>query len=154
MERIEATITGMEKRVNGGVWPIVITVILSVLILMGPVGKLNRFAPSVFPVDAVRWLETHPPKGRMFNAFDWGGYILFHLWPEQKVFIESQTDVIGEVTSQYETVVTLQPGWQENFERYDITWTILPPAWPLTSELISLGWETAYQDQTAVVLVK
>jgi hypothetical protein len=90
----------------------------------------------------------------MFNAFDWGGYILFHLWPEQKVFIESQTDVTGEVTRQYETVITLQEGWQDLFRQYNITWAILPPDWPLTSELKAQGWQTAYQDQTAVILVQ
>jgi hypothetical protein len=90
----------------------------------------------------------------MFNAFDWGGYILLHLWPDQKTFIESQTDVRGEATQKYETVITLQEGWQEIFEAYDIRWAILPPEWPLARELADWGWESVYQDQTAIILLK
>jgi hypothetical protein len=153
LERIEATIKQTESQANGRVWPVVIIVLIAV-VMTGPIGKLNRYEPSVFPVDAVRWLEAHPQTGRMFNAFDWGGYILFHLWPEQKTFIDSQMDVTGEATQQYETVIALRVGWQELFEQYGITWAIIPPDWPLAKELIKQGWETAYQDQTAVILVK
>jgi hypothetical protein len=90
----------------------------------------------------------------MFNAFDWGGYILFHLWPEHKVFIESQTDVTGNVTRQYETVITLQEGWPDILERYEVQWAILPPGWPLTAALSARDWKPIYEDPTAVILIK
>jgi hypothetical protein len=154
MERIETTIKRIENQANGGISSIVVTLLISALVIIGPMGKLNRFEPTVFPVEAVRWLETHPQSGRMFNAFDWGGYILFHLWPGQKTFIESQTDVRGEATQKYERVITFQNGWQDIFGEYNITWAIIPPDWPLAKELMRQGWQIAYQDQTAVILVK
>ena len=154
LETIEAVFRQQPAPSNKLLWYFIVPILISTWILAGPIGKLNRFEPSVFPVDAVRWVEMHPQQGRMFNAFDWGGYILFHLWPEQKVFIESQTDVRGEVTRKYETVITLRDGWHELFKQYDITWAILPPDWPLAKELSKQGWETAYQDQTAVILTK
>ena len=151
---IEATIRKMEGQVKGYTLPILLTILLSVIFLAGPAAGFNRFDPGVFPVDAVGWLETHPQTGRMFNAFDWGGYILLHLWPEQKTFIESHTDVTGEATQKYETIITLQVGWRELFETYDITWAIIPPTWELATELTTQGWRTVYQDQTAVILTK
>jgi hypothetical protein len=69
------------------------------------------------------------------------------------VFIESQTDVVGDVTRQYETVLTLKEDWQGIFDRYSIIWAIVPPDWPLTAELKTRGWNTVYQDQTAIILV-
>lgn len=155
VENLETVIARMESQANGRLWYIVVlTILVSILVLAGPMGKFNRFEPSVFPVEAVHWLEVHPQSGRMFNAFDWGGYILFHLWPGQKTFIESQTDVRGEATQKYERVITLQDGWRDIFEEYNITWAIVPPNWPLAQELIRQGWKPAYQDQTAVILVK
>lgn len=150
----EAAFERMDTQARGSVLPIVLTLLISAMWITGPSARSIRYEPSVFPVHAIQWLEAHPPAGRMFNAFDWGGYILFHLWPEQKTFIESQTDVTGEATRKYETVVTLQEGWQEIFEAYSITWAIVPPEWPLARELAAQGWETAYQDQTATVLIK
>ena len=63
-------------------------------------------------------------------------------------------DTTGDVTMQYETMITLRAGWQELFEQYSITWVILPPDWLLIDELTKQGWETAYQDPTAVILVQ
>jgi hypothetical protein len=154
LEATEARIAQIEAQTGRGLLPIILTVLIGILIITGPAAGFNRFEPSVFPVDAVRWLEDHPPTGRVFNAFDWGGYILLHLWPDQKTFIESQTDVTGEATQKYETVITLQEGWQEIFEAYDIAWAILPPEWPLVRELVAQGWESNYEDQTAIILFK
>jgi hypothetical protein len=152
--RLETTLKQMEGQIRGGAVPIILTILASIMILSGPAAEYNRFHPEVFPVDAIHWLEKHPAQGRMFNSFDWGGYILLHLWPEQKTFIESHTDVTGEATQQYELVITLQDGWQDLFERYNITWAIIPPSWPLSAELTARGWKTVYQDQTAIILAK
>jgi hypothetical protein len=151
---LDAGIVKIESQVRGTVLPIALTLLVSTVLLMGPWQNFNRFESRVFPVDAVRWLEMHPQQGRMFNAFDWGGYILLHLWPEQKTFIESHTDVTGEATQKYEAIITLQDGWQGILEQYDIKWAIIPPDWPLTDKLKAQGWQTVYQDQTTVILVK
>ncbi|MEO8354354.1 MAG: hypothetical protein ABI621_00425 [Chloroflexota bacterium] len=154
IKKIEEMVSKMEGQITGYILPIIVTILVSALLIAYPLKELNRFEPTVFPVDAVQWLENHPQSGRMFNAFDWGGYILLRLWPNQRVFIESQTDLSGELTQKYETVITLNDGWQEIFRKYNITWAIIPPTWDLARELTGQGWETAYQDQTAIILVK
>jgi len=151
---IEALITRVESQINGKAWPIITAIVASIAMMTGSLGNFNRFETSVFPVDAVTWLENNPQSGRMFNAFDWGGYILFHLWPQQKVFIESQTDVRGELTQEYEAVITLRGNWREIFRQYGITWVVIPPHWDLARELIVARWEIVYQDQTAIILIR
>jgi hypothetical protein len=150
---LDAAMLKMESLVRGTVLPVALTLLVSTILLIGPWQGFNRFDSRVFPVDAVRWLEMHPQPGRMFNAFDWGGYILLHLWPEQKTFIESHTDVTGEATQKYETIITLQDSWQGILEQYDIKWAIIPPSWPLADELKAQKWQTVYQDQITVILV-
>ncbi|HET9909125.1 MAG TPA: hypothetical protein VFQ23_20925 [Anaerolineales bacterium] len=151
-KRMESLISGIERQISGRMVPSLLAVVISVPILASAVN-FNRFEPAVFPVDAVHWLKENPQPGQVFNAFDWGGYILFHLWPEKKVFIESQTDVRGELTREYEKVITLQYDWQGIFQRYDVSWVIIPPQWDLATELQRIGWEIAYQDPTTIILV-
>jgi hypothetical protein len=134
--------------------PITATILLGATLLAFPLNNYNRFDPEMFPVDAVRWLEENPREGRMFNAFDWGGYLLFHLWPSQQVFIESQTDTSGELTRQYESVIAREQGWEAIISGYAIDWAILPPDWAITEHLKREGWTVAYEDGTAVILVK
>lgn len=154
IKNIEATIARLESHARGGSIPVIISFLAALLFLTHPQsGSQNRFDPAVFPVNAVQWLEENPQTGPMFNAFDWGGYILYRLWPQQLVFIESQTDTSGDLTRMYETVVTLDEGWGRIFDQYEIRWVIIPPDWPLASELKNQGWVVTYEDDTAVILV-
>jgi hypothetical protein len=143
----------MESPSRRVILPIAATIILGAILLAFPLKNYNRFDPKIFPVDAVQWLKENPRSGRMFNAFDWGGYLLFHLWPSQQVFIESQTDTNGELTRIYESVIIGEPGWQDVFSGYEIEWAILPPDWAITEELQNEGWVVAYEDDTAAILV-
>ena len=154
VKNIETMLAWMEARSRGSVIPVMSAVILGVLVLTFPLRNYNRFDPALFPVNAVEWLKDHPQQGRMFNAFDWGGYILFHLWPDQQVFIESQTDTSGELTRLYESVITLEPGWEDILSNHNVRWAILPLDWQLTVALKESGWVVAYEDATAVILVE
>lgn len=114
-----------------------------------------QFNPQVFPVQAMNWLEDHPQMGNMFNEFNWGGYILYRSWPQQRVFLDSQSDFYGEpLMREYEQVITLGTGWEEILKKYAVKWIIMPRESSLVKALSAQDqWEIAYQDATAVILV-
>jgi hypothetical protein len=145
----------VEQGLSGKFWPVVILLLVSAGWLMGGgrPGSLNRFDPHVFPVTATDWLEAHQPSGRMFNHFPWGGYLLYRLWPDQRVFIDGQTDFYGEaLTRQYEQVILLHSGWQDVFDLYQVEWAILPVQSLLSQALATQpGWQELYRDETAVI---
>ncbi len=93
---------------------IAIVVLISVFILRGGSRNFYHFSEPSFPVRAVQWLEQNPQQGRMFNDLNWGGYIANHFWPEQLTFVDSMADTTGKVTREYETILTLQNGWQNS----------------------------------------
>jgi hypothetical protein len=114
-----------------------------------------HFNPRVFPVQAMNWLEAHPQDGRMLNEFNWGGYILYRSWPQQLVFLDSQSDFYGEAfMKKYEQIISARGDWASLLRNYQVDWVIIPPDLPLSKELTKQGWKTAYQDQTAVILVR
>lgn len=41
------------------------------------------FRWEFFPVRACDWIEQHDVRGRGFNAFDQGGYLLWRFWPQR-----------------------------------------------------------------------
>jgi hypothetical protein len=114
-----------------------------------------QFNPQVFPVHALNWLENNPQTGNMFNEFNWGGYILYRSWPQQRVFLDSQSDFYGEpLIREYNQVVTLGTGWEEILNKYNVNWVIMPREAPLVTALSAGGdWEIPYQDSTATILV-
>ncbi|HEX9018426.1 MAG TPA: hypothetical protein VF806_04535 [Anaerolineaceae bacterium] len=145
---------------RGILWPVIILALVIIGYQSG--AKLdfqqrgNAFDSQVFPVQAVDWLVEHPQQGNMFNHFPWGGYLLYRMWPQQRVFIDGQTDFYGEgLTRQYEQVLTISTGWEAVLEQYQVRWVIIPPSGPLAITLRGdPGWKSVYQDETAEIFVK
>ena len=152
IDRIEILFNKIERQLKGEAWPFAISIFFCFFLAIGPLKDQNRFDPMFFPVDAVNWLKENPQEGKMFNNFDWGGYLIFNLWPEKKVFIDSQTDVYGEsFTRKYEQIITLSDNWQDILLGYDVKWVIIPPGWPLSNALKNAGWLEEYHDATTVI---
>lgn len=152
VKRYETLFATLESRLSGVVWPVAIFLLLSLSMALRPASERPHFDSAFYPVEAVTWLKANPQPGEMFNAFDWGGYLIFNLWPEKRVFIDSQTDVYGEAfTREYEQVITLRSSWQMVLDKYAVRWAIFPPDWPLAEALATAGWQEIYRDSTAVI---
>jgi hypothetical protein len=152
---VEKVLKSVEGKVRFVLWPIVTSLVFVALILTTKVRNIYAFDPTFFPIDAVTWLEAHPQEGRMFNDLNWGGYLAWRLWPDQNVFADSMADVTGEMTLDYETILTMSTGWEDLMRRYNITWVILPPDIEIVQTLRDKhDWLILYTDSTAVILRK
>ena len=157
---IEKNIHKINLSSNGLVWILITILAVAMLFNSGRAidskNQGNKFDERFFPVDATTWLQNHPQNGRMFNEFDWGGYLLLNLWPDQQIFMDGSTHIYGEeLTKEYERVVTLDSGWEEILAEYDVTWTIVRANAPLVRALSASGhWIIAYQDQTAIIFTR
>ena len=138
------------------IWPILFSVGLALFIggrHQFEKKTLAHFDERVFPVSAADWLIRNPQSGNMFNDINWGGYLLYRLWPEHKVFLDSQTDFFGEeLVKEYDRAILAQEGWRVVLEKNEIEWAILPPSAPLTDTLQASGWSVIFEDKTAVIL--
>jgi hypothetical protein len=148
--RIEQSFASIENNLKGYTFNFLGVLLILVTVLQ---NTANVFNPRAFPVEAINWLEANPQEGKMFNFFTWGGYLLYRLWPEQRVFIDGQTDFYGEALSrEYVQVESLQPGWEGILSKYHVTWVITQAGQPLENALVDGGWEILYKDDTSVIL--
>ncbi len=152
LRRVGAAMTGIESQLKGFLWPVATVLVFLALVLTGRIGNDYVLDPKLFPVQAVQWLDANPQPGHMFNDFAWGGYLVWNLWPAQKDFIDSQSDLTGEATRQYGTVENLSNGWQAVLDEYDVKWVIMPPDSGLIRALIQDGWKVLYRDTTAIIV--
>jgi hypothetical protein len=141
-----------------GPWAIGIAAIMLALTLTAsPLSRLHLIRgtldPKVFPVIAVEKAREAGLTGRIYNDFIWGGYMLF-AWPEQKVFIDGQTDFYGEeLTRTHTTIAALSPGWRDKLKKWDISLVLMPGQSSLSHELVREPmWHLWYCDSTAVIL--
>jgi hypothetical protein len=116
-------------------------------------GKVYQFLPEKFPVQATEWLRENQREGRMFNEFDWGGYLLMELYPPTQIFMDGHTHIYGdEMSREYMQISTLAPGWEAVMEKYNLRWAIVHRNTPLAAALSERGWQTVYADETAIIL--
>lgn len=155
---MEENILKINSTSNGLIWVFAVVLFATALLTSGatvdPECRGNVFDPHFFPVEAVSWLEKHPQNGHMFNEFDWGGYLILKLWPNQQIFMDGHTHIYGEkLTREYEQVITLSAGWEDILKNYDVTWVIVRREAPLVKALSAVdNWKIAYEDATTVIL--
>ena len=136
--------------------------IVAVLLMLGPghdrleaAMRQPQFIPERYPVEAVRRAREAGLDGRMFNDLNWGGYILY-AWPEQRVFIDAQSDFYGSAFfEEYGRIVRMDPGWRDALHRYGVTMALIPTKWSRLADAFAHlpGWRVWYRDATATLLV-
>ncbi len=110
------------------------------------------------PLDAADFLAGRDLPGRMFNTYNWGGYLIWRLYPGKPVFIDGRTDLYalnGSVLDDYVQVHWTRPGWEEVLDRYDIGYVITERGGLLDVMLTETeGWREAYRDDVAAIWLR
>ena len=109
------------------------------------------------PLRAVSFLADRHPSAPLLNHYNWGGYLIWKLYPEYRVYIDGRADLYGDqfMDDLATTYYLRGDAWQSTFEKWGIRTVILPPDAPLVTALSALSsWKTLYSDSQAVILTK
>jgi hypothetical protein len=109
---------------------------------------------EAFPEAAVAFIAQHHPAAPVFNSYNWGGYLIWKLYPQYRVFIDGRADVYGDpLMRDFAHAYYLTQDWQDSLEKWQIQTVIVPPDAPLAVALgLKEGWRPIYQDRQAVIL--
>ena len=111
-----------------------------------------------FPSDAAYFLYQKQPTGNLFNAFEYGGYLAWQLYPN-KVFID-QRNLDYTVYQDYQ--LAMQGEYKKIFEKHAINTVIFYNRQPVLNGPVNLPvkllqddeWSLVYIDSIASVLVR
>jgi hypothetical protein len=109
------------------------------------------------PSAAVSFIAAQRPPAPIFNHYNWGGYFIWRLYPEYRVYIDGRADLYGDAFMDDLATTYYLKGdpWRGPFEKWGIRTVVLPPDAPLVTALRALpDWKTIYADGQAVVLTK
>ena len=129
----------------------------TVLRLHYVLGQQTQTEEREFPTAAVAFLSSRRPPAPMMNHYNWGGYFIWKLYPEYKVYIDGRADVYGDsFLDEFASVYYIKgQTWRAPLERWDIHTVVLPPDAPLVIALGTLpGWKQVFSDAQAVVLAR
>ncbi len=146
-------------------WSVATAGLIWIFIAYTPLGismldggkKPARDNVSVFtPVEAAAFLNDHPPRGQVFNTFEWGDYLLWAGPKDVQVFVNSHAHLVPEeVWSHYLQIIEAASGWDALLDRYGVETILVDP-----SQHVALSrrlrdsdtWKIDYEDQRALVL--
>jgi hypothetical protein len=111
-------------------------------------------------VKATQYLLTHPPVGKGFTFYDWGGYLIGKNFPS-RLFVDGRMHVWVDDQG-YQPFADYIGIYYQNrddiFRKYDFDWVLIPNGTELANKLANtedLGkWKADYYDDQAIYLVR
>lgn len=120
-------------------------------------SSINQKIAKSFPVGAVNYIRGHSIPEPMFNAYWFGGYLVWALGPEHKVFLDGRSELFeaGGVLSDYAQITYLKPGALQIMDNYHVKSCLMERDAPLATVLAALPeWQKVYSDGTSVLFVR
>ncbi|MCU1300163.1 MAG: hypothetical protein JWQ87_447 [Candidatus Sulfotelmatobacter sp.] len=154
LERMNA----IELGLRGHFWPVAAIVLTCLIAAHG--GKLGNtplmdahFDSERFPTAAVNYLEKQNVHGPLLSPDNWGGYLIYRLYPRIKVVVDDRHDFYGEdFLKTYLKMIHAEPGWQDFLQQHPSQYVIVPESSALANILAgTAGWQPVYKDEVAVV---
>jgi hypothetical protein len=109
-----------------------------------------------YPQKAVAFLQASDQPRRIFVYYDWGGYAIWKLYPEYRVFVDGRADLYGDdLLRQFKTAVQLRTGWRDILDSWKVEAVLLPPSCALAQALLlDPNWHAAFSDSKAIILLR
>ncbi len=151
-----AVLGDMSKNLSGRLGPISVwapAALVAVALIVSAESWPRDLSAKYFPRDMV---HRHAPllaESRVFAPDQWGDYLLWVNYPEQRVFIDGRSDFFSErVARQYVEVGQGSAGWRDVLDEYGVDTILIPPNGAL-DELLGKdsGWQTVDRDSEAVL---
>jgi hypothetical protein len=116
---------------------------------------------SEYPIKATEFLAAKQLPPTLYNAYDWGGYLMWQLYPGYLVFIDGRSTSEKHFQDSVEIENTL-PGWENVLDAYAINTIITRTCFSDTGGPLALidglardnRWALIYSDEVAVVYVR
>ena len=133
--------------------------ILGGLALQRTAFLTSPWEKAYFPSESTLFILNHKPPANIFNAFEYGGYLGWKLYPTYQIFID-QRNLDYQVFEDY--AAAKRGDYQQVFEKYDVNTVIFYHTQPVSqrrpgivSQLIrDPAWQLVHIDRVASVFVR
>lgn len=111
-----------------------IALVISFTCIYGIKLRSKPFSLNKYPDQAVSFIKTNQLKGNMFNTFTWGGYLIYNLYPQQKVFIDNRAEMyfccelplLDKLGGLYNNPELLNKEFDQIAQKYHISFALFP----------------------------
>jgi hypothetical protein len=156
---LTARIGAMELGFRGHLWPAAAVVLGGLACAhSGTIGSRQwmnaHFDPGHLPVQAAEVIAERGVHEPVFCQDSWGGYLIYRLYPQNKVFVDDRHDLYGEeFLKDYLKAIRVAPEWDKFLREKRVNWALLPAESSLANMLEETSrWSVLYRDGTSALL--
>ncbi len=151
-----------QKMVDGALKWGTIALLVVMILFEGSRGVLGvGLKASDYPIKATEFLANNKLPATIYNAYDWGGYLMWQLYPDYLVFIDGRSTSNKHFRDSIE-IELARPGWEDVLDEYGINTIITRTCFSDTGGPLNLidglardnRWALVYSDDVAVVYIR
>jgi hypothetical protein len=137
-------------------WVLLVLVMVAALLKIGVAlnpQEAIKAEQAGLPAKAVHFIQENKPAGPLFNSYNWGGYLIYKLWPAYPVYIDGRTDLYDDAfIRRYLNVAAGGEGWQQTLNEDEINLVLIESESTLAKFLKDdPAWSQLYGDDQAVI---
>jgi hypothetical protein len=117
------------------------------------IGKELDREPARYPVRATAFLDAQKLPAPLFNSYEFGGYLIWRLYPRYRVYVDGRTDLYGDAfLANFIQVYDVNVDPRITLNRDHIRTVMVDPRSALAGFLrTQTGWKRVYEDGVAVI---
>jgi hypothetical protein len=155
---LAARLRRTELSLRGHLWPLAAVALgLVVCAHQGRLGSQQwiraHFDGKKFPDEAASVIAERGLREPIFSLDSWGGYLIYRLYPQTRVFVDDRHDLYGEeFLKDYLKAVRLTPDWDTFLSEKRVNWILAPKESALANMLAQTSqWQVVHRDGTAIL---
>jgi hypothetical protein len=131
----------------------------ALMLTLGRGGLLTPQIPAAmdYPAGAIAFMRSHQLHGNLLVRFEWGQYVIFHLAPSSRVFVDGRVDLVYPpgVIEEYLAFFAGEPGGARLLDDYPHDYVLMPTGFPADLTVSArTDWRPIYRDPVAVLFAR
>jgi len=145
------------KRTNTKDIALILIIIIASIFCIAQLNSLKLgINKDFYPITATYFIKNNDLKGNIFNDYNFGGYLIYNLYPENKIFIDGRIVMYGQrIFDEYYSIKWQENNYEELIEKYNIKIFIIKYESKILNYLAgSEQYKLVYFDEKALIYVR
>ncbi len=133
-----------------------VVIAAALMLTLGNGGLLSSRIPAAmdYPAGGNAVIRSQKLRGNLLARFEWGQYVIFHMPPSSRIFVDGRVDLVypPKVIDEYLDFFAGEPGGARLLDSYPHDYVLMPTGSPADITISARAdWRPIYRDPVAVL---
>lgn len=139
-------------------WLPMLAIYLSLGFMTPQWANIIGFSPAStnFPKAEIDYILQNHPQARLFNQYDYGGYVIYESKGQMKTFIDGRAETAfpPAIVKDYLRFDTAEQGWEAILDKYNVDTALVPKELGIQKDYFDQNWQHVFTGNQAIVYIR